>query len=448
MKHISIITGLLLILPFKAILGQEDSLGSFSLQQAQQYGLEYNTRVKNSRLDRKQAKKDVNATLASGFPQINGQANFQKNFDIRTNIISFQFPQSPEPTNVEVKFGTNYTLDAQVTASQLVFDGTYFVGIKASRTYTDLTQKQLQQQETDTRANIAKAYYLAVFAEKNSKILKKNLQQIKNSLAETRKMYQNGFVEKLDVDRLQLSLTQVKNQLRTTQRQVAIAYKLLKFQMGYPIRDSLQLSQDLSSFLKRAPVTRESISRFKPSKRIDYQLLQVRENLSRLNIKKYQAGYWPKLSLFATHLQSGQRDEFNFLDENKEWYPATYGGFSLNVPIFDGFRKRAQIQKARLELEKVQNQKENLKQSIRLEARRAWKEYNDAREKIKSQEENLDLAQNIYRQTRTKYNEGVGSSLEVITAQQDLFKARATYLNAIYRLLVAKTDLKKALANY
>ncbi len=429
-------------------LNAQDNKTSFALEEAQQYGVEHNENMLNARLDQERAGKDVNETLSRGLPQINFEANARKNFDIRTNIISFRFPGNPEPQKSEVKFGTKYNFDAQVSASQMIFDGTFFLGLKASRTYVKLSKREAQQTQIETRSKIAKAYYSSLVTEENLRIINKNIKQVEQNLYETRELYKNGFVEELDVDRLRLSLQNLQNQQKKVKREYQVARKLLKFQMGYPVTDTIVLTDSLNKELPKNKNKKATPEDFKPNERIEYKVLKVQEKLAKLNKKQFQAGYLPKLNAFATHLQNAQRDEFNLFDENGLWFPSTYAGLSLEIPIFDGFYKSAKIQKAKIDQQKIQNQQKNLRKSIRLEVSRSLKEYNTALDRAKNQKENMELARKIYNTSQTKYKEGVGSSLEVTTAQSDLFQSQSDYINAIYDYLIAEIELNKSLAEY
>lgn len=427
---------------------QNGNVPKLSLKEAKEYALENNANIKNAELDKIRAEKDVKETRANLFPQINAEIQGQRNFDIRTNVIEFDFPGQTGSRKSEVKFGTDYNADLSVNASQLIFDGSFFMGLKASKTYVQLSKKQFEQQERDTKEKVAKAYYSALVTSRNLSILRKNVDQVEQNLYETKEMYKSGMIEELDVDRLRLTLKNLKNQVKKVEREQSTSRKLLKFQMGYPIKDTIALENTLDTSLplnKRKKVIPDN---FSPSQRIELKTLNVRKRLAELNRKQYNKRYLPTINAFAGHQQLARRDEFNFFDGSQEWFPATFAGLTVSIPIFDGFRKSAQVQKAKIDKQKLENQEDNLKQSIRLEVNQAKKDYNTAIDRAKNRKENLELARKIYKQSKTKYDEGVGSSLEVTEARNDLFEAQSTYINAIYEYLIAEIDLKKALGSY
>lgn len=435
-------TLLMLICIFLMLKVNAQTDQTFTLSQAQQYALEHNIETKNAELDNERSKKDVSETLARGLPQINASANLRKNFDIQTNIITFGGEET------EIKFGTEYNAEASINASQLLFDGTFFVGLRASRTYVELSTKKLEQTELETRINIAKAYYMALLASKNYEVLKQSVQQTKNSLDETKAYFKNGFVEELDVDRLQLTLNNLKTKINGIERDREVAYQLLKFQMGYPLKDTIILADKLESYVEDQKISESIIADFDVTNRIEYKILKVEEDLAYLNISQYRSTYLPKMNLFAAHSQMAMRNEFNFFDGSEDWFPATYAGIQLDVPIFQGFGRGARVQKAKIDLQKLQNQKENLENSLELEVTRSRNNYNTALENLQNQEENLNLSKKIYDRTKIKYKEGVGSSLETNTALNDYLMAQSNYFNTLYDYLIAKINLEKALANY
>lgn len=448
-EHFSI-SFLFLLIPIFPVSGQNSSdqkIPSFTVRDAQQYAIDHNKDLENKRLDKVRAEKDVTETLADGLPQISGEIRARRNFDVRTNVISFGLP-GQEPQKSEVRFGTNYRAEGSISASQMIFDGTFFLGLKASKVYVKLSKKQYKQSKRDTRAKVAKAYYSSLVTQRNSEILAKNVEQVEKILYETKQRYKNGMVEELDVDRQRLTLQNLRNQLSKVRREANVARKLLKFQMGYPLNDSLLLQESLENKVPDLKSNKKVPESFKPEDRLSYQELSIREKLNSLNKKRHQAAYLPTVDAFATHLQLAQRDDFNFLDANEPWFPSTYTGISVNIPIFSGFRKSARVQKAKIDLKKIHNQQERLEEKIWLEVNRSRRNYNNALDRAKKQQQNLELARKIYRQSQVKYEKGVGSSLELTTAQNELFEAQSNYVNAIQDYLLAEIELEKALGNY
>ena len=348
----------------------------------------------------------------------------------------------------EVQFGTEQNATFSLTGNQLIFSGTYFVGLQAARTFGELSKRQLERTIIDAKDAITKAYFAVLVSEKNEKILKESLEKLNKILNDTREMYKNGFVEELDVNRLELTVSNLTNNLQVVTSQSELAYNLLKFQMGFNIKDSIKLTDKLTSFISASENSEIVLADFDYTERIEFKILSSQLELTKRNLKYYQIQYIPTLSAFFTHQENAQRNQFNFFDADESWYPITVWGLNVSIPIFDGFYKSAKVQQSRLELEKVNNARLQLEQSLYLEMKNAETNYNNAYAKYETQQKNLELAQKIHDKTLIKYNEGIATSVELSSAENDMLQTQSQYINALYELLLAKADLDKALANY
>ncbi len=425
------------------LFAQNSGGSAFTLKQAQTYALEHNIAIKNVQLSIKYSKKQVLETTSIGLPHINADLTYTNFIDIPTSLIPGEiFGQSG---NVEVQFGTEQDLTFQLVANQLLFDGTYIVGLQAARVYVDLTKKQSQLTEIDISVNVAKAYYANLIVKEQVDIVTKNVQNLEKTYFETDQMYQNGFVEKLDVDRLKLALSGLQIQLQNLKRQKVLANTVLKFHMGYPLKDSIIIIDSLQGLIDHMPA--DVSPNLDIRNRIEFQALQTQISLAKLNIRRYRYGYLPSASAFFSHQDNAPRNVFNFFVPERDWFKTNLWGLKLQLPIFDGFSKSAKIQQAKIDLLQLKNNEQNLDQALSLEVQKAKTNYINGLRQMETQLKNLTLAEEIYQTTLVKYNEGVGSSIEMSNAQSELYKTQATYISALYDLLNAKTDLDKALGN-
>ena len=463
--RVNLITiGLCLFVLNEQIMAQEGSPMSFSLKAAQEYAVKNHAMSKNAELSVRYSRKQVMETTAIGLPQISADVSYQYFMDIPTQVApagAFGFPDeinniigavavekglplppAPEEGQItEFQFGTDHNASAGITINQLIFDGTYIIGLRAAKTYVALSQKQLQQTHTDIRNNVAKAYYAVLVSEENKKITGKNISSLEKIYFETNELFKNGFVEKLDVDRLELSLSNLKTQLNNVSRQSELSYSLLKFQMGMSLKDDVVVTDSLA--LLTGDLKDLSDLQLDLANRADYQGLLVRRDLAKLNIQRYQTNLVPSMGAFMSHSQNAYRYKFNFFEAGN-WYPTTLVGFQLRIPIF-GLQNTALIQQARIDHERIKNQGELMEQSIQLEVKQAKTNHKSAMNIYEAQKKNLKLAEDIYHTTLIKYNEGVGSSLEVANAQTEMFQTQGNYINTLFDLLNAKADLEKAL---
>jgi outer membrane protein len=417
---------------------QQQSVQSFSLQQAVEYAKKNNYSLKNNRLDVELSQRKVKETLAMGLPQINAAANFTNNTTIASNVINFG------GQSTVIKFGQNFTTSGSITGSQLLFDGGFLMGVKAAREYVALSEINLNRGNIETEVNVTKAYYLALLLQTNVNLLATNLETLEKTKNDLEKTNAAGLVEKTDFDRVRLQYSNLELQRNKIIDQQRIAMMVLKLQMGLNVNDSIILTDELQKMYESTtiPLVENKIDF---SKRPEYQLANQQIKLNTLDKKRYQFGYAPTLSAVA----ATQRNTFgtNFSDLGNTWYPGTYWGLNLTLPIFNGFRKSAQIQQTKINITKAENDRANLENAISQQVLQAQLTFQRAGEQVKLQQENMTLAQEIYDRVQIKYANGVGSSLELTQSQNDLETARTNFLTTVYDFFVAQIELRKALGD-
>lgn len=445
MKTLTSLMGALLF----AVSAIGQNVEHFSMVEAIGYAQSKSNKVRNAEIDIARAKADVQEVTAIGIPKVNGKVDYNYYIDIPTQLIpndafAIDLPgvPPPEPGFSEVQFGTRHNLTASITASTLVLDGTYFVGLKASKAILDVTQRQADLTEYDIKYTVVQAYLQVLLAEENKAVLQRNIDNLTTIKKETTAFYENGMVERLDVDRLELSLSNLQVELEALMRQTELAKNALKFQMNYPLEDSIVLTDRLEDILV-VPDQTDLEGDIFYDRRIEMDVINQSIALNELNVKRYHMGYLPNLTAFFTHQQVLQRDEL--FTGAQPFFPTTIVGASLNVPIFDGLDKAAKIKKARLDVAKLRLQLDDLQRGIHLEVINARSIYINALKRLESQNKNVALAERILETTRIKYREGVGSSIEMTQAEQELYRTQGNRLNALYDLALAKAALDRAL---
>ena len=445
MKTLTSLLGALLL----AAAAQGQTVERFSMSEAIGYAQAKSNQVRSAQLDIDRAKADVQEYTAIGIPKVNGSVEYNYFIDIPVQLIpndafAVDIPgvPPPEPGFSEVQFGTRHNLTASITASTLVLDGSYFVGLKASNGLLNMTRRQADLTAYDIKYTIVQAYLQVLLAEENKAVLQRNINNLATIKAETEEFYNNGMVERLDVDRLELSLSNLQVEFEALERQTNLAKNALKFQMNYPLEDSIVLTDRLDNILV-VPDQEDLSGDIFYDRRIETDVLNQSIALNELNVKRYHMGYLPNLSAFLTHQQVLQRDDL--FNGPQPFFPTTIFGATLNVPIFDGLDKAAKIKKARLDVAKLRLQLDDLKRGIQLEVVNARSIYVNALKRLESQNKNVSLAERILETTRIKYREGVGSSVEMTQAEQELYRTQGNRLNALYDLALAKAALDKAL---
>lgn len=420
---------------------QTNTTLSLSLEDALARAKQNNVSIKNAQLDIEYANTQVDEIKAQGLPQINGSTNFTHSYQVPTSLIPGDFAGQPG-TNIPVQFGVPFTMTAGVGVNQLLFDGTFFLGLKAASEFVNISTLSASASEIDVREAVQKAYYMALISEKNLAQLDESLKNIKAMRDETQKLYEEGFSEKLDVDRLTLSVSNLEISINQLKNQAKLAKQMLLNSMGEDVNQTVILTSELPT---EASSLEDLGASFNPENRIEMKLMNQQQELNELSLKRYKVGYFPSLyGNFSYGANTFASDgEFNTL--GNEWYGNGSYGLSLSVPIFDGLYKNSKINQAKIDIAKTENSIEQLSLGMNLQVNQAKTNYVNALKSLELQEESKKLAESIYNTTKIKFKEGVGSSFEMINAESELTNSRTNYLNALYELNVAKIDLAKAL---
>ncbi|PCH95615.1 MAG: hypothetical protein COB85_04395 [Bacteroidetes bacterium] len=344
------------------------------------------------------------------------------------------------PLHIGVYEGTN---EPGLTANQLIFDASYIIGLKAAKAFSSVSVQALVKTELEIQSIVAQSYYAALAAHENTLIFESNKKNLLKTLNETQAMFRAGFMEEMDVEQLELLVSNIDNLLNNARSQAEISMKLLKFQMGLEVSQSIELTDNLDLLVTDLESNIPS-TEFSLESHIDYQLATTQVTLMSLNKKVEQSKFYPKLTGFFNYSQNAFRNEFNFFEGGK-WYPTTLWGLNLSFPIFSGFGQHSVVKKAKLELEKAEIQKIQVSQSLSLQEQTARAEYSTALESYQIQKKSLALAKTIQEKTTTKFTEGVASSMELTQAENQFFSAQGNYIQSIFTLLNAKTKLDKAL---
>lgn len=420
-----------------------------SLQEAVDYAMKNQNSVKNAELDKEIAVQKVKETVAIGLPQVNGKASYQNFLDIPTQVIpNFIGPAAgmapgTYPEFIAAQFGVTNNMSLGIEASQLLFDGNYLLGLKAASVYKDLSIKALKRTKIETQVNVTKAYYNALVAKKNLELLDANVNQLKKTLDDTKAYYDQGFVEKVDIDRLNVLYNNLITERENISRVVELSKVVLKFQIGMPLNSSLELKDKLEDIVLQQSLNSEE--KVNVDARVEYQLLKTQMRLNELDYKRNIVTRAPSLVAFGSYSQNAFNNDIGKLTD--KFYPTTVVGLQLNVPIVGSGKKWYQTKQARLNLEKSKNDLRNLESALDLESKNANVTFNNSVSSLNNQRKNMELASEILRVSKAKYEQGVGSSLEVVTAQTSLKEAETNYINALFNALVAKIELEKSKGN-
>ncbi len=432
----------------------------FSFEECIDYALSNNQLVVSAEIEKQISETTIGETLGRGLPQVSAAADFVYNPQVQSQILpDFLSPTiygvlvenslvapSDVPQNFAVlpaQFGTEFTSSATLNVNQLVFDASYFIGLKAARTLRELTRKQSEGTKIDVVENVTKTFYLTLINKERIELAKANLGRLDTLLNETRILQENGFAEKIDVQRIQVSYNNVKAQYENLKNLQQVSYYALKTQMGMPVGQEIDIEGTMEDFTFSASRMLEMDYAYE--NRNEYSQLNTNMMLSSLDKKNNASTYYPKLYAFGRFGYNSGFLEFDQFTNGDNWFGFASIGLNITWTIFDGLQAQQRMQRNQLQLEQLENQRELVENQIDTEVLRAKAELKNALENLEIQTENKALAEEVYRTTTIKYEEGVGSNIEVINANTSFLEAQTNYYNALYDALVAKVELEKAI---
>lgn len=439
MKNILIIS---LISISCSVFAQKEN--TFSLQQAQEYALKNNYKNQQSLLDIEAAKKRVWETTAIGLPQINAEGAVQKFIDIPTSVApasSFD-PTAPEGALTTFQFGVDYSNYVGISASQLLFDGSYIVGLQAAKTYKDLSINNQAKTEIELRESVAQAYYSVLVAKKNTEIITELLASVQSILKETEALYAEGLLEEQDVDQLKLNENELKTSEGIAEGQIKFAKKLLQLQMGMDVDSTISLADELEVFVDDAKIL-STPTAFNVNEHVDFTIVETNVKLMKLNLRKEKYSFLPSANIFFSHQQQNMNTKFDAFSGG-QFYPSTLIGASISLPILTSGSRLSKMSQAKIEWQKSKVMQKEVEQGLIYQSQLAQSNLETANETYYNQKENMDLAKKIYDKTTKKYSEGIASSLELSQAQNQYLTAEGDYIRSVLDLLTSKSELQKS----
>jgi outer membrane protein len=429
------------------LLAQQEGADTlyFTLDEAVAFAMENNLNAQNARLDVDAADQRVWETAATGLPQISASANYNYNINLPTTLIP-DFANDPTQ-KIPIQFGTKHNASAGVLGNQLLFSGEYIIGLQTARIFKEFTQRTKERTEQEVRQAVIENYYLVLLGEATLGLLEDNRDNVKQTYEETVQLYKSGFVEEIEADQLEVVLTDLQNSVLSMQRQIMATKNLLKYQMGVERERDIVLNDSLASLVATIDYTAILGLEFTLEENIDYQILSDQERLAFMDLKLKRTAYMPTLSAFYSMDFAAQRDEFNFLDADQDWYRASLLGLSFNVPIFSSGFRRAGVAQKRIAYEQARNSKEFAAEGLQVEFLQYKYDFANAVEKYRSDKKNLDLSEKVVRVTNTKYVEGLATSLELTQVNNQYLTALTNYTSSMVEVLNAKIKIDQLMNN-
>jgi outer membrane protein len=420
-----------------------------SLQQAMDLAAKQSYAVQASSLETEKARSKVKEITAIGLPQINGSANITNYIDVPTTLIPNFFSAPGEgPEFIAASFGVPWSMNAGISVSQLLFDGSYLVGLKASRTFAESTQLDLQKAEADARNQAAKAYFGVLAAEEGVRLAGEGIPILEKTHTEVRAMLDAGMAEQTDVDRITIQVEQIKAQQRSFKQQADVARMLLALTLGVPLGTPITTTDKLETILNDAGEMGLTEQQLESGSHVEMMQANTLVELQTLNVKNEKSKAMPNLVGFFNYQQQWYGPEFEPFGGPYDWYPATLWGVTLNVPIFSSGSRIHKVKQARLALDQVNVNRTATDERLKTMVEQQRSTARTAVDNLETEKRTMDLAKNIFDRTSIKFTNGSAASFELTQEQGNYLLAQQTYVQRLVELLMARADLRKALDLY
>ncbi|MCH9660256.1 MAG: TolC family protein [Bacteroidetes bacterium] len=455
-----------LILGLASLGSQAQERYSFSLEEAITFALDSNYTAINARRDIAKAIKQKWETTASGLPQINAEIGYQNQlkqpvsllpagaFDNRQSVVNtveeyfdIESTSSPVPPDgfIPVVFGTQQSVNATATLTQLIFDGSYLVGLQAARAFLDFSENANEKTQLEVRKGVINAYGSVLLSEELLKIFSNNKMAVEKNLFETRKIFENGLTEEEDVEQLEITLLDLEISIQNTERTLAIAKQMFNVALGIDVAANTQLTDNLDRLTQENIELSFMSNALNIDQNVDYKIAYNLTEQRSLEMKLEKSRALPSLNAFLNYGTQANNDDFTFLDSDQRWFQSSILGVNMSIPIFSSGMRNAKTQRAKIALDQAETQLEETAQNIQLQYDSAKSNYTFSIDRYQNAKKNLNLAERIENKNQIKFGEGIATSFELRQAQLQLYTAQQQYFQSMLDLINSKAELETVL---
>ncbi|WP_348661110.1 TolC family protein [Croceibacter atlanticus] len=418
---------------------------SFSLEEAVNYALDSSYTAINARRDVAKALKQKWETTADGLPQINGSVDYQNQLKQPVTFIPAEFSGGEPGTFTPVTFGAKQSANLTATLSQVIFDGSYLVALKASTAFLEFSENANEKTRLEVRKGVINAYGGVLLTEESVSIVEKNIDAITDNLSETQALYEEGFAEEEDAEQLQITKLQLENQLSNTKRQADIAKQMFNLALGIPVNAPVVFKDVLEQLTLENVSLEISEQELAVEENVDYKIADNLTKQRELELKLEKSKALPSVNAFVNYGTQTQDDDFVFFDSDTRWFQSSIFGVSINVPIFSSLKRSARTQRAAIALDQAQTDLEQTIQQIQLDTDTARSDYQFAIESYQTAQKNLELAERIENKNQIKFREGISTSFDLRQAQTQLYNAQQELLQSMVNVITTKAELETVL---
>jgi len=450
---------LLLIIFFSSTVLAQDDILSLSLNEAVEFGIENNRNLRNAEREIQMAFKERWKTIAIGLPNVSLELNYLNNLELQTSLIPAEFFGGNKGDFSEIQFGTEQSAIGSVRMEQLLFDGSWLVGLEYSQIYLSGSENFYEKTFLQVRESIVKLYSLVVTLNEGIALLEDNLENFKKDLFEVTELYENGFEEIENVEQIKITLAQAELSLLQTKKTQENQLNLLKLILGINLEDNLILTTSINDFIAENIIFSSSIDSFSEdqnidvkisqnlfdTKRIEYRLeksKQLPKLSGRIEYRLEKSKQLPKLSGFISGTYTGYNNEFDFTSKAQNWFGSSVFGVKFELPLTNANKLNVSSQKAKIAMDQAATNLEEQKEKTRAEVQQKLNDYQLAVQSLSVNEKNMRLSTSIEEKNSIKFFEGLVTSFELRQAQLQLLDSQQKYLNSVLEIISVKTELE------
>lgn len=417
---------------------------SFTVEESWKYAAEHNVNIVKAKIDQKIADQKVKETTGIGLPQINAQGQYNNFLNGPYQALPSEFLGQAPGRFIPAKFGAKQSVTGGITISQLLFSGSYLVGLQSSKAYKETMALVEEKTEISIKEAILMAYTAVLVTDENINTLAKNIQVTEKNLHDTRETYKVGLIEEQNVQQLEYSYKSLKTNQENLKRSREVYVRGLKYLMNYPLDQEITLTTNLEELLKENEKLVSNLKNQDVASHIDIRLKDNALKLSELKLKLQKTQSLPTLGVALSSNYNAASQKFTFFDSNQQWYNNTVLAFQLNVPIFSGLQRHWQLEQAKLDLEKAKLDKDDAEKTVKNNLHSASVDYENAYNSFQNTQDLIALSSDIFRKQQIKFKEGIGTSFDLQQSENQLYSSQANYYKAALDLVQSKIKLDEA----
>ncbi len=428
------------------LVGQENGAMKLTLQEARAYALEHNRELQSSSLEIDKARYQVKESISIGLPQVDVAIAYNDNIALPVQLVPGDFFGQPGQ-DVEISFGTKYNAALSGTINQLIFSGSYIVGLQAAKAFLEQSQKQFAKSKIEVIKSSSEAYFMVLATREGIAVIDSTLQITRKLAEETRIIFENGFAEETDIDQLELLISDLEVSKTDAKTQLEIAKSYLKFHLGLESDDNVEPVEQLTELVENAAIKALFTSNFEVQNNIDFKILKNQQDLALLQVKLEKSNYLPNLSAFLSYQTQAQRQAWDFFNQQGKWFGSAIFGINMNIPIFSSGQRYSKVKQAQFDYQITQVAEEQLKTTLQIQYETTLNDLRNALDNFENTRKNKAIAEKIFRRTGIKYREGMATSLDLLNTHNQFLNAESQFINASLQVLNKSVSLESLLAD-